>query len=150
VNADGTSPGRAPGETQADPYVQRHLRFGWLTLGVFALLGVVLESLHGFKIGWYLDVSNETRRLMWTLAHTHGTLLALVNIAFAATVFLLPARRAAFRAFASRLLRIASVAMPLGFLIGGLFPIAGDPHVGILLVPVGSVLLLIAIALATP
>ncbi len=58
----------------------RNLRFGWWSLLVFLSLGAVLEALHGFKIGWYVDVGNETRRLMFTLAHAHGTLLALVNI----------------------------------------------------------------------
>jgi hypothetical protein len=134
----------------ADRYVRRHLRFGWGALGVFGLLGIVLESLHAFKIGWYLDVSNETRRLMWTLAHAHGTLLALVNIAFAATVSVLPAARASVRGFASTLLCLATVAMPLGFLIGGLFPMAGDPSLGVLLLPIGSVLLLISIAFTIP
>jgi hypothetical protein len=59
----------------------RNLRFGWWSLLVFLSLGAVLEALHGFKIGWYVDVGNETRRLMFTLAQAHGTLLALVNIA---------------------------------------------------------------------
>lgn len=59
----------------------RNLRFGWWSLLVFLSLGGVLETLHGFKVGWYVDVGNETRRLMFTLAHAHGTLLALVNIA---------------------------------------------------------------------
>jgi hypothetical protein len=66
--------------------MQRHLRFGWWTLLVFLTMGLVLEILHGFKAEAYLKVSNETRRLMWTLAHAHGTLLGLVNIAFAMTV----------------------------------------------------------------
>jgi hypothetical protein len=65
-------------------------------------------------------------------------------------VSLLPDARAATRGFASLLLRIATVAMPLGFLIGGFVPMAGDPGLGILLVPVASVLLLIAIALTIP
>src|SRR5213076_1386111 len=59
----------------------RNLRFGWWSLLIFLLFGGALETLHGFKIGWYLDVGNEMRRLMFTLAHAHGTLLALVNIA---------------------------------------------------------------------
>ena len=63
--------------------VRRHLRFGWWSLATFGLLGLVLETLHGFKVGAYLDVSNETRRLMWTLAHAHGTLLGLVHLGFA-------------------------------------------------------------------
>ena len=75
-----------------DPIVltKRHLRFGWWALLIFLSLGLVLEGLHGFKVGYYLKVSSETRRLMWTLAHAHGTLLALVNIAFAFTARLLP------------------------------------------------------------
>ncbi|PYL06334.1 MAG: hypothetical protein DME34_09145, partial [Verrucomicrobia bacterium] len=57
----------------------RNLRFGWWSLLVFLMIGAGLETLHGFKIGWYVDVGNETRRLMFTLAHAHGTALALVN-----------------------------------------------------------------------
>ncbi|HEY8174006.1 MAG TPA: hypothetical protein VIH21_13040, partial [Dehalococcoidia bacterium] len=60
-------------------YARRHLRFGWWSLFVFATLGLTLEALHGFKVRAYLDVSNDTRRLMWTLAHAHGTLLGLVH-----------------------------------------------------------------------
>src|SRR5882724_2082352 len=47
----------------------RNLRFGWWSLLVFLSLGGGLEILHGFKIGWYVDVGNEMRRLMFTLAH---------------------------------------------------------------------------------
>ena len=60
-------------------YARRHIRFGWWSLLVFASAGLVLESLHGFKVRAYLDTSNETRRLMWTLAHAHGTLLVPVG-----------------------------------------------------------------------
>ena len=63
-------------------YARRHLRLGWWSLFVFATLGLGLESLHGFKVRAYLDVSNETRRLMWTLAHAHGALLGVVNVLF--------------------------------------------------------------------
>ena len=63
----------------------RNLRFGWWSLLVFLSLGGVLETLHGFKIGWYVDAGNEMRRLMFTLAHAHGTALALVNIVAALT-----------------------------------------------------------------
>ena len=75
---------------ELDALVRKHLRVGWLALLVFLSLGIILESLHGFKVGLYLDVSNQTRRFMWTLAHAHGTLLALVNLAFALTLHLLP------------------------------------------------------------
>lgn len=53
-------------------YARRHLRFGWWSLLFFLTFGLGLETLHGLKVGWYLDVENETRRLMWTLAHAHG------------------------------------------------------------------------------
>ena len=103
--------------------------------------------MHGFKIGWYLDVDNETRRSMLTLAHTHGTLLALVNIAFSWTVARLPEWKTSNLKIASTCLLGASVLMPLGFFLGGLFPSDGDPSLGILLVPAGAVFLLVAILL---
>jgi hypothetical protein len=59
-------------------YARRHARIGWWSLLVFAALGLLLESFHGFKVAAYLDVSNETRRLMWRLAHVHGTLLGVL------------------------------------------------------------------------
>ena len=72
--------------TATDRLARRHLRFGWAAVLVFAVLGLTLETLHGFKIRLYLDLSNETRRLMWTLAHAHGTLLGIVNIVYGLTV----------------------------------------------------------------
>ena len=63
-------------------YAGRHRRFGWWSLLVFVTFGLVLETLHGFKLDAYLNLSNETRRLLWTLAHAHGTALAIVNILF--------------------------------------------------------------------
>ena len=44
-------------------YALRHFRFGWWSLLVFAAFGLALEALHGLKVGSYLSVSNETRRL---------------------------------------------------------------------------------------
>ena len=61
-------------------YARRHLWFGWWSLLVFATAGLVLESLHGFKVRAYLDTSNETRRLMWTLAHGFAILLELIEL----------------------------------------------------------------------
>ncbi len=118
----------------------RHLRFGWWSLLCFLSLGLGLELLHGFKLGWYLDAGNEMRRLMLTLAHAHGTLLALVNIAAGLTLravkeFSLP-RAVSFS------LRSSGVLLPLGFFLGGLRIYGGDPGVGVILVPVGGLLLL--------
>lgn len=126
-------------------YVRRHLLLGWWSLLVFLSLGIGLEALHGFKVGWYLNVSNETRRLMFTLAHAHGTLLALIHLGFAATVRAVPQWSAKSRALASSCLGGAGVLVPAGFFLGGLFIYAGDPGLGILLVPVGALLLFIAV-----
>ena len=124
---------------------RRHLRFGWWSLLLFATLGLVLESLHGFKVRAYLDVSNETRRLMWTLAHAHGTLLAVIHIVFGLTLRGGPAPALATQRLISTSLYAASVLLPGGFFLGGVVFYAGDPGVGVLLVPAGGVLLLYAI-----
>lgn len=108
---------------------------------MFGTLGLLLETLHGFKIGLYLDVSNETRRLMWTLAHAHGTLLGLVHLGFALTVRLAPLDPARLGR-ASTSFVAASVLLPGGFFLGGIRFYAGDPGVGIALVPVGAVLMI--------
>jgi len=127
--------------------VTRHLRIGWWSLAAFLSLGIVLEALHGFKIGWYLDVANATRRLLLTLAHVHGTLLALVHLAFAATLGLRAPRVLPRAAVASACLTGAGIALPLGFLLGGLWPWGGDPGLGIVLVPVGAALLLAGVVI---
>jgi hypothetical protein len=119
----------------------RHLRFGWGSLLVFVLLGGALEAMHGFKVDWYLAVGNETQRLMWRLAHAHGTFLSLVHVAFAVTA----ARAEVAPRVASACLVGASIALPGGFLLGAFGSAGGDPGVGIALVPVGLVLLVIAI-----
>jgi hypothetical protein len=136
-----------PAEEPTSPLVRRHLRFGWWSLLTFATLGLALEGMLGFKVGWYVDVSNETRRLMWTLAHAHGVLLALVHIGFAATDRLRAADGARRRAYASPCLTAAALLIPGGFFLGGLFIHAGDPGLGVLLVPTGALLLLAAILL---
>lgn len=125
-------------------FSDRHLRFGWWSLLVFLALGLLLETLHGFKLGWYLDVGAELRRLMFTLAHAHGTLLALVNIAAGLTLRVVPGF--ALKPAASHALIWGSILLPAGFFLGGLVIHDGDPGLGILLVPVGALALLYAVA----
>ncbi len=124
----------------------RHLRFGWWSLFLFLFLGLALETVHGFKLGWYLDVGNEMRRLMFTLAHAHGTLLALVNIAAGLTLRTVPGFGLA--PGASRALLWGAGLLPAGFFLGGLVIHDGDPGLGILLAPVGAVLLLYGVGSA--
>jgi hypothetical protein len=125
-------------------YARRHLRFGWWSLAVFATLGLVLESFHGFKVRAYLDVPNETRRLMWTLAHAHGTLLSVVHVIFGLSVRVAPEVSARDRPLISRCLIGASVLLPGGFFLGGVAFYGGDPGIGIVLVPVGAIAMIIA------
>lgn len=120
---------------------RRHLRLGWWALFAWAVAGVVLESLHAFKVGDFLDAANETRRLLWRLAHAHGTGLALVNLAFA---FACTAVRTPSK-LASACLCGALLAMPVGFALGGAWPAGGDPGMGIALVPLGAGMLLIGL-----
>ena len=122
-----------------------HLRFGWWALLAFLCMGLVLEALHGFKIRFYLDVSNETRRLLWTLAHAHGVLLSILNLVFAASLRSFPEFASRSLGVASRCLLGATVLLPSGFFLGGLFIWAGDPGLGIALVPLGGALLFWAV-----
>ena len=126
-------------------YARRHLRFGWWSLLVFTVLGLLLEWFHGFKVRAYLDVSNDTRRLVWTLAHAHGTLLSLVNLIFGLTVRVAPEMSAGNRRSISMALIGATILLPCGFFLGGIAFYSGDPGVGVLLVPIGATLLLIAV-----
>jgi membrane protein DedA with SNARE-associated domain len=122
----------------------RNLRFGWWSLLVFLSLGGALETLHGFKIGWYVDVGNETRRLMFTLAHAHGTLLALINIAAGLTARKVD--RFELRPSVSFALIWAAILLPAGFFLGGIVTYDGDPGLGVWLVPVGAILLFYSVA----
>lgn len=127
----------------AEPLVLRHLRLGWWSIALFGALGLLLETLHGFKVGLYLDVPNETRRLMWTLAHAHGTLLGFAHIAFAWTVAM-SGRESRRTRQASLALAGASVLLPGGFFLGGIRFYAADPGIGVALVPIGAVLVVYA------
>ena len=125
----------------------RHYRLGWWGLLLYLSLGIALETLHGFKIGFYLDRVHQMRRLLWTLAHAHGTLLALVQIGFAAGL-------AAFGRWTDTRLKLASfflidalALLPAGFFLGGIGCTEVDPSPGVLLVPVGALLLLAGVAL---
>ena len=125
---------------------RRHLVCGWWFLLAYLSVGVLLEALHGFKFGWYLDVGNEMRRLMLTLGHAHGTLFALVNIAAGLTVRSMAPFR--LRPSASFCIIWAAVLLPSGFFLGALMPQGGDPGIGVGLVPLGAFMLLYGVGLA--
>ncbi len=94
-----------------------------------------------------MDASNETRRHLWTLAHAHGTLLSLIHVAFGLTLLRVPEWTERWRSVGSRCLIGATILMPGGFFLGGLVFHAGDPGLGILLLPIGAALLFAAVGL---
>ncbi|HIG27157.1 MAG TPA: hypothetical protein EYQ50_04940 [Verrucomicrobiales bacterium] len=133
-----------PSQTD-DAHLNR--KFGWWALLVFLSGGLVLEILHGLKVSGYLSVSVETRRLMWTLSHSHGTLMAIINIVFSLSLPSFSNWKPTNRRLASRCLIGASILMPGGFFLGGVTIYDGDPGLGILLVPVGGLMLVASILL---
>ena len=126
--------------TDTLPYSQACVRFGWTALAVFALLGLGLESLHLVKAPAYMEV--HIRRELWTLAHAHGVLLALVTIVFGLYATRLQEHRSL--GGASVALRAGALLIPFGFLLGGIGNSETDPSLAILFVPVGALMVLYA------
>ena len=127
--------------TAADPAIRKTLRTGWLLLAIALPFGVTLETLHAFKVQAYL--TSEMRREMWRLAHAHGTLLGILCLVSAALAEAHVAQ--AIRPRVMAMIRWGAVLMPLGFFLGGILNSEGDPSLGILLVPVGALLLVVAL-----
>jgi hypothetical protein len=128
-------------------YTRLHLRFGWWSVFVFAAFGLVLETFHGFKVAAYLDLGNDTRRLMWTLAHAHGVLIGLIHVVFGLNLAATPGLGGRHLRLISGSLRAATVLLPGGFFAGGVVGYGGDPGLGILVVPIGAAFLLVSVFL---
>ncbi len=124
---------------------RRHIVVGWAALCLFACLGTTLEALHGFKVAAYLDVGNETRRLMWRLAHAHGALLAVVHVLWGLTSQALKVSSP----WASRLMAVALVLLPAGFFLAGTTLYGGGPGLFIFLVPPGALAFVVGLAVAS-
>ena len=125
----------------SDPSIRKALRTGWALLAVTLPLGLTLEALHGFKVQAYLR--SEMRRELWRLAHAHGTLLGILCLV---SGLLAEAHIAeAVRPRVLAMIRWGAVLMPLGFFLGGVLNSEGDPSLGILLVPAGALLLVVAL-----
>lgn len=120
-----------------------NLRAGLWALCAFTALGLALEALHGFKVGFYLDVNHETRRLLWRLCHAHGALLGLLNVVYALSARAWPRLS---DALAGRALLTALLLLPSGFFLGGAFARGADPGVSVGLAAAGAAALLFALA----
>lgn len=140
-------PQPAPAADPAErPLEALNLRLGWTLLLLFMAGGLLLEALHGIKLPLYLE--NHLRRELWTLAHAHGALLAILNLVYAGQASRLledPVRRRR----ASLTLAAGAVLMPAGFFLGGIGNSESDPSLAILLTPLGALLLLHAAASCT-
>jgi hypothetical protein len=133
--------------SEDESLTHRHFSTGWWGLLFFISMGLGLELLHGFKADFYLDVSSETRRHLWTLSHAHGGLISLVHIGFAATTAQFQDWTGSDRLWAARCLTAALVLVPGGFFLGGLYIHAGDPGLGIFLLPPGGALFFVGVLL---
>jgi hypothetical protein len=115
------------------------LRQAWISLGIWIAFGILIEGLIGFRTPALVD--DSLRKDLFRLAHAHGTLLNLVLLVMAICARL-DLVRPAHSAIVS--LRLAAIFLPFGFLFGGLWHYSDDPGIGIVLVPIGALLLLFA------
>ncbi len=83
---------------------------------------------------------------MFTLAHAHGALLAIINIIFALSIEKI-GNLGNYIKFISPGLILSSILLPSGFLLGGLAIYGGDPGVGIILAVIGAISFVITIGL---
>ena len=93
-------------------------------------------------------LDDELARLLLRLGHAHGTVLALVVLAFSevgATLL----RGDVDARLAGRLLRVAAVLVPFGFALSAVAHPEGDPNVLVFFVPAGALCLLAGLALVT-
>lgn len=113
---------------------------GMIGIAVWMSFGLLLEGLIAFRIPDYL--SDAITREMFRLAHAHGTLLSLVLVVVGL------AWKAGFVSvapIANWMLRIGSVAMPVGFMLGGIGNSVNDPSPLVFLAPIGGLMLIFGI-----
>lgn len=116
---------------------------GLIGIAVWMAFGLLLEGLIAFRVPDYL--SDPITREMFRLAHAHGTLLSLILVAVGL------ASRAELIAppkVADWMLRIGSIVMPVGFMLGGIGNSANDPSPLVFLAPVGGLMLIFGIVAA--
>jgi hypothetical protein len=113
---------------------------GFLGIAIWMSFGLLLEGFIGFRVSAYM--SNVVRRELFQLAHTHGTLLSLL---FLVTVLALNNRLISMNSISLWVLRIGTILMPIGFLLGGIWIRGEEPNPLIFLAPIGGVMVIFGI-----
>lgn len=117
-------------------------RFGWTALSAWALFGLALESMHGWKVGAYLD--DALARELLRLAHAHGVGLAIAVLALGEAGVPLYGERG--DGGASLALRAGALVVPIAFALSSIDHPEGDPNVLVWAVPIGAALAIYALA----
>jgi hypothetical protein len=127
-------------EIQSKINVRSLLRQSFIGIAAWMSFGLLLEGFIGFRVSGYMSVS--IRRELFQLAHTHGTLLSLLLLISALTIskgLVYPNK------FAVLSLRIGTILMPLGFLLGGIQPNKEEPNALVFLAPIGGILVIFGV-----
>jgi hypothetical protein len=115
----------------------------WFSLAFWMTAGLLLEGLIAFRTPAYLQ--DPVRREMFRLAHAHGTVLNILMLVaglYLAKGLIAPPTLALWS------LRLGVVAMPLGFLLGGVWHYESDPGLGVFLAPVGGLMIIFGVIAA--
>ena len=122
------------------PSVSGLLLQAWLSIALWMSFGLLLEAWIGYRVPAYL--SDDLRREIFRLAHTHGALLNIVLLLAALCLDrgLVSAAKPALWS-----LRLGAILMPLGFLLGGIWHTEGEPGLGVWLAPLGGILVIFGV-----
>jgi hypothetical protein len=127
-------------EVQSKINVRSLLRQSFIGIAAWMTFGLLLEGFIGFRVSGYMSV--PIRREMLTLAHTHGALLSLLLLLSTLTIskgLVYPNKLAILW------LRIGTVLMPFGFLLGGIQPNKDEPNMFVFLAPIGGILVIFGV-----
>jgi hypothetical protein len=112
----------------------------FIGIAAWMSFGLLLEGFIGFRVSAYMSVS--IRREMFQLAHTHGALLSLLLLLSALTIskdLVYPNK------FSLLSLRIGTILMPLGFLLGGIWTNKEEPNTLVFFAPIGGMLVILGV-----
>ena len=119
------------------------IRFGWTSLFIWAAVGAALEGMHALKVAAYLD--DEMTRWLCTLGHAHGAGLSIIVLLYVSVGAPLFRDRPTVGARVGLCFALAAGLIPVGFIAGAFGRPEGDPSLGIILVPIGALLLFVAL-----